>query len=82
MLNLVGRDVTFLEIAGNDEILVTILGRGDLSLPVNATTLFQVPLQAREGWMRYIVVVPVKDLGRLVRAVDRSNAIFEHAYDY
>jgi hypothetical protein len=83
ILRLVGREKTFIEIAGNDEILVTVLSSGDLKLSsANATRLFQVPLQAREGWVRQGIVLPVKELGLLARDAEQANAVFEHAYDY
>ena len=81
ILTLVGRERSFVEIAGNSEILVTILSKGELSFP-NAKTLFQIPLQAREGWVRQGIVLPVGELGALAKHVQRANAEFEHAYDY
>lgn len=83
ILNLVGRDKTFVEIAGNNEILTTVLSEGELKgLPVTAQQLFHVPLQAKPGWQRHGVVVPVKELGAVARAAKQANAVFEHAYDY
>jgi hypothetical protein len=83
ILKLVGREKTLIEIAGNDEVLVTILSERDIDpLSPNAQRLFQVPLQARPGWMRYGIVVPVKELGALARNSQSANAVFEHVYDY
>ncbi len=83
ILNLVGRDTAFNEIAGNNEILTTVLSEGELKeLPPAAKRLFHVPLQARPGWQRHGIVVPVKELGALARAVKQGNAVFEHVYDY
>jgi hypothetical protein len=83
ILNLVGRDKAFVEIAGNNEILTTVLSEGELKdLPPSAQQLFHVPLQAKPGWQRHGIVVPVKDLGALARAAKQGNAVFEHAYDY
>jgi hypothetical protein len=83
VLHLVGQDRAFVEIAGNDEVLTTVLSEGELKgLPPSAQQLFRVPLQARLGWQRHGVVVPVKELGALVRAVKQGNAVFEHVYDY
>lgn len=81
ILTLVGRERSFVEIAGNNEILVTILSKGELSFP-NAKPLFQIPLQAREGWIRQGIVVPVGELGALAKHVRGTNAEFEHVYDY
>ena len=81
ILTLVGRERSFVEIAGNNEILVTILSKGELSFP-NAKPLFQIPLQAREGWIRQGIVLPVGELGALAKHVQGTNAEFEHVYDY
>jgi hypothetical protein len=83
ILDLVGREKTFIEIAGNNEVLTTVISEGEVKgLPPNAQQLFEVPLQAKPGWQRYGIVVPVKDLGVLARAAKQGNAVFEHAYDY
>jgi hypothetical protein len=83
VLDLVGRDRAFIEIAGNNEILATVLSEGELrDLPPAARQLFHVPLQAKPGWQRHGIVVPVNELGALARAARRGNAVFEHAYDY
>jgi hypothetical protein len=71
-----GRDVV--EIAGNDDIFVTLL------MPPSAPAakgklLITVPLQARPGWRRDGLVIKVAALGELMRNVGSQ---FEHAYDY
>jgi hypothetical protein len=81
ILKLVGGDKVFIEIAGQNEIMVTILTRGDFT-PPNGQKLFQVPLQADPGWIRSGIVVPVKDLGSLAKSVKDAGFEFEHAYDY
>ena len=74
-----GRDVV--EIAGNDDIFITLL------LPpgapqVKGQRLVSVPLQARPGWRRDGLAVKVPQLAELMRNAGRSGAQFEHAYDY
>ena len=71
-----GRDVV--EIAGNDDIFVTLLMPP--SVPAaNGKLLITVPLQARPGWRRDGLVIKVAALGELMRNVGSQ---FEHAYDY
>ena len=74
-----GRDIV--EIAGNDDIFVTLL------VPPGAPAmkgerLVSVPLQARPGWRRDGLAVKVFELAELMRNVGKSGAQFEHAYDY
>lgn len=83
ILEQVGRGRSFLEIAGNHDVLVTVLTRSDDRLRLaSVIELFQVPLQARPGWVRRGVMLPVDSLGSLARDVERSGAEFEHVYDY
>jgi hypothetical protein len=83
ILALVGRNRVFQEIAGNREILVTILTPSEFQVKLaSVRELFQVPLQARPGWVRRGVVLPVDMLGPLAQEVRNAGAGFEHAYDY
>ncbi len=69
------------EIAGNDEIMVTITGsdRPDIlaDLPVLAT------LQ-RQGYndLRWLVNVQLTDLHSVIRALEGTDATLEHIFDY
>ena len=72
-------DVTLVEIAGNDDIFVTLL------LPDGATPAGQVVLRtpvARPGWSRVGVIVKVADLLPTLRRVSASGGTVEHVYDY
>ena len=74
-----GRDVV--EIAGNDDIFVTLLLPPGASSP-QGERLITVPQQARPGWQRHGVAVKVGALSQLMRSLGASGAQFEHAYDY
>ena len=74
-----GRDVV--EIAGNDDIFITLLVPPGAP-EVKGERLVSVPLQARPGWRRDGLAVEVPELAELMRSVGRSGAQFEHAYDY
>jgi len=69
------------EIAGNDDIFVTLL------MPPGAPAapgerLITVSTQARPGWRRDGLSVKVGMLAQLMRSLGPSGAQFEHAYDY
>lgn len=83
ILDLLDKQKSFFEIAGNKEVLVTVLIKSDALLPLaSIRELFDVPLQARPGWVRRGIVVPVLALGPLAHDVKSAGAEFEHVYDY
>ncbi|MCZ8271589.1 MAG: hypothetical protein O9306_13755 [Beijerinckiaceae bacterium] len=76
-----GRDI--IEIAGNDHIFVTVLmPAGWAGAPTGRERVLVVPIQARAGWERHGVYVPLSELGALAREVQTAGGVFEHAYDY
>ena len=74
-----GRDVV--EIAGNDDIFVTMLMPSGAP-PAKGQVLISVPTHARPGWRRDGVAIKVSSLAELMRSLPASGARFEHAYDY
>jgi hypothetical protein len=74
-----GREVV--EIAGNDDIFVTLLMPPGAP-PAKGQVLITVPTHARPGWRRDGVTIKVSSLAELVRALSIAGAQFEHAYDY
>jgi len=76
-----GRNV--LEIAGNRRILSTVIApvQGRLAT-IGATEIFSIPIQSRPGWRRIGLDTEVSALTRLIGAVEKQGAEFEHAYDY
>lgn len=74
-----GRDVV--EIAGNDDIFVTLLMPSGAP-PAKGQVLISVPTHARPGWRRDGVAIKVSSLAELMRSLPASGARFEHAYDY
>jgi hypothetical protein len=76
-----GGDVV--EIAGNDDILVTIRAPMEHRLThPGVRELFSTPIQARPGWRRVGLDVKVTALSPLIRELSGSPAEFEHVYDY
>ena len=76
-----GRDLV--EIAGNDDILVTILVRDDATAAkIDGNRLFLVPVQSRPGSNRIGFDVKVANLLAVMRQLRTTGAELEHVYDY
>ena len=76
-----GRDMV--EIAGNDDVLITVLGEDDaVAEKLNGKRLFLVPVQSRPGWTRYGFDVKVADLLSVIRQLKDTGTELEHVYDY
>ncbi|HEX8642360.1 MAG TPA: hypothetical protein VF702_00430 [Allosphingosinicella sp.] len=78
---LAASDVELLEIAGNDDIFVTIL-TPERRAPAGTVRLLDQPLGARLGWRRIGLAVRVERLLPLLREVRAAGAELEHVYDY
>jgi hypothetical protein len=76
-----GRDVS--EIAGNRNILVTMLSpQCDPVAVEGSRTLFVVPIQSRQGWCRHALDVQVPRLASFVRSLSNATYEVEHVFDY
>ena len=82
-MRLVARGVRFLDIAGNDEMLVTaIVPGGFRDAPVHGTLVFDAPLLEDASRRRVALKLPVRDLHAILPALERRGARIEHLYDY
>ena len=82
-LGLVQRDGVFTEIAGNNRVLITVLARTGFAVTVeNVDPVFSYPLQARPGWQRSGLDIPVSALGRIMAQLGKVGGEVEHVYDY
>ncbi|MFY4731135.1 hypothetical protein [Nitrospira sp. BLG_2] len=79
---LIEQGVSFVEIGGNDEILVTVLSNGALDLPDGTRELFAYPLPASPDVRRTGFVAAVPRLHMTIPAVLTAGARLEHVYDY
>jgi hypothetical protein len=70
------------EIAGNDDIFVTILAPAAAPPPEDASVLLSMPLDDRTGWRRLGLSTKIVRLGPLLRAVRAGGGEIEHVYDY
>lgn len=77
------RGRTLSEIAGNQNIMVTVFSPRDVLPPdMSATVLLSAPVAARQGWYRLAVDVKVSDLTRFIGSLERANLLLDHVYDY
>lgn len=70
------------EIAGNDDVFVTVLAPAAAPPPPGAAVLLSMPLDDRSGWRRLGLSTKVVRLGPLLRAVRAGGGDVEHVYDY
>jgi len=75
--------VRFVEIAGNDEILITVIApRRQDFVPGAGTVLFDMPILTHPDRKRVVVNVPVPALHRVLNALNSDTLQLEHIYDY
>jgi hypothetical protein len=83
MRGLAARGRNFTEIAGNDDILVTVkVPPGERVDFPGTKELFEVPIQAQPGWRRIGLDVKVPALTELIRKLATTRVELEHVYDY
>ena len=84
---LLGQGVRFTEIAGNHEIMVTVLAPSDWRYsPPEGAVLFSLPVPSQPSRSRFALQVPVGSLQTVVDDVARptptGSVVLEHIYDY
>lgn len=79
---LAGSPVTLVEIAGNDDILVTALMPTKAQAPAGTIPILHVALDDRPGWQRVGLAVKVRSLLPVMRDLARRGDRIEHVYDY
>lgn len=82
LVKLAAAGVDPVEIAGNDDIFVTMLAPAAAPPPEGATVLLSMPLDDRPNWRRLGLSTKVVRLGPLLRAVRAGGGEIEHVYDY
>lgn len=82
VLDLSARGVRFVDIAGNDEILVTVLVRRSASPgPPAGRLILGAPVLTDPTMHRLAIRIPVGSLGTLIGLLARERAVIEHVYD-
>lgn len=79
---LIERGVSFVEIGGNDEIMLTVLSNEEIAQPDGARLLFSYPLPTDPSEIRSGLAARVPDLHELLPELENSGARLEHVYDY
>lgn len=79
---LIRRGITFVEIGGNDEILVTITSTRPLNAPGHSRLLFSYALPVDPAQRRTGFAISVRRLHEALQALDAAGARLEHIYDY
>ena len=76
------RQVKLVEIAGNDDIFVTLLLPPKVAIPGPGTHLLTIPLDDPAGWRRVALSTKVSDLTGVLRDTRLEGGRVEHVYDY
>jgi hypothetical protein len=79
---LIAKGVSFVEIGGNDEILMTVLSDAAIEAPAGTTLLFSYALPAEPGLHRTGLVARVDALHTLIPTLTAQAVRLEHVYDY
>jgi hypothetical protein len=83
VLKLVDLGVRFIDIAGNDEILVTLLAPATWTTSDSViTVIVSEPILTEPAMHRVAVKVPVRSLHALIGALRKAGVTIEHLYDY
>ncbi|MBA3532896.1 MAG: hypothetical protein H0T73_13310 [Ardenticatenales bacterium] len=81
--DLVARGVTFVEIAGNDEILITAFAPAAWEYELEqGTFLFALPILTEPERQRVAIKVPVQSLHTILKELEQQDVELEHLYDY
>jgi hypothetical protein len=82
-LALAAQNVRFVNIAGNDEILVTAIASRELTEPLGGGTIIaRVPILSQPPAHRLALRVPVTYLSELLAWLPAHGVTLEHIYDY
>lgn len=78
---LIDKGVSFVEIGGNDEIMVSMLSTAELPPAEGASVLFSQAIPADSDTRRTGLVVAVRKLHLVLPALLKAGARLEHVYD-
>ena len=83
VLGLLDRGIPLAEIAGNREIMITVIAPKATTLDVkDATELFSLDLDAKPGFRRAGLKARIEHLVDINRQLKARGASIEHFYDY
>ncbi|MET3518484.1 hypothetical protein [Mesorhizobium abyssinicae] len=78
---LIDKGVSFVEIGGNDEIMLTVLSPAEIAMPEGTRALFSYPLPTDPDTRRTGLTVAVRKLHVALPALIKAGARLEHVYD-
>lgn len=79
---LTDQGVDFIDIAGNDEILLSAVAPATWEYNLkHGSLLFTMPLMNKPA-KRYMIQVPTSSLGHILRELRKENVYIEHLYDF
>ena len=77
------RGVQFVEIAGNSQILVSVIAPQNWRYDrADAQSFSPIPILTRPGWQRVAVGCSVSDLHDVLPRLNSGRTTLEHVYDY
>ena len=79
---LASKGIEFVDIAGNDEILITVLVPKNNEYTQEGKVLFTMDVLSESQNKRVGVIVPVHALGETLVNMQENNITIEHLYDY
>ena len=83
MPKLAAAGAEFVEISGNDEILITTVEDQEVKIgPDNARFLFNSMIISPANKKRSVYVVRIEDLSRALNSLERNNIELEHVFDF
>jgi hypothetical protein len=83
MPELIGHGVRFIEIAGNEQIMVSVLAPREWSYPLEeGEVLFSMDILTQPHLKRMTLKLPVSSLHTVLPALERDGVTLEHLYDY
>ena len=81
-LDLDGKGVRFVSIAGNDELLITALTPKGVSPSADSVVIADLPILSDASKTRLALRVPLQALAAVIASLRSQGATIEHLYDY
>jgi FAD/FMN-containing dehydrogenase len=82
VLKMAESEVNIIEIAGNDEIVISVLATKNSTLPSNAELLYRSSVVTTPEQERQVYLLPVNQLLPFVRTAKNKGIQVEHVFDY
>jgi FAD/FMN-containing dehydrogenase len=77
-----GKNLTILEIAGNDEIVVSAIAKNNTAPLLNAKLLYTSRIVTAPELERHVYLVPVRELLTFLKTARAQRIELEHVFDY